>query len=495
MGTNCETRPLPDTSNQCCVGLNEYTPEPMPGFCAQPSAAGDSTRNFYCHLMSTAGEWSNPKLTDDECFYNDNNGFQDMGAPGCCNSVCHIVSSKMACARVKYSGDPVSCCFNNFACSNGDINTPCSELLQEGHENLCFSDASKQNTCSDGSNGSPNHRWLASTDCQDALLQYCSGRLETDDPTSIEWFSRWVDAPPNKSCYEAMRKILYSTPNNPCASPPPPPPEGVCNIPLSSEISAEGYYWVRELMNAVFDHYQENGYNIGTLPGFAGYNPFQDYLYDKICCPYNGACSSALESTCSQYSSNRLSLNPTLAQWCGCHLSPDEYEAYSIKYNISPQCTPMCNRAGTIPITGINGDPINCEQNICMIDNFTLNIVNSQVGGGIEFNQVCGSCAGGDCSCIVENTTFDVENSTIGGSFIPVNVGCGSFSCTQTNPGTLGPTVINVPCGSGTVNPYSDIDQQNMEALAKANKNSVIWTLLVVGIALVLIFFVILLLK
>ena len=152
----------------------------------------------------------------------------------------------------------------------------------------------------------------------------------------------------------------------------------------------------------------------------------------------------------------------------------------------------MCNRAGTIPIVGINGEAINCRQTICLIDDVTLNLVNAQIGGGIEFNQICGNCPGAQCSCIVSNTTIDIENSTIGGNFVPVGEGCGSFLCSQTNPGTTGPNIINVPCdGTAGFNPYAEFEAEQAAAQEAARKNAWVWTLIAIGIALMLIYLII----
>jgi len=114
-------------------------------------------------------------------------------------------------------------------------------------------------------------------------------------------------------------------------------------------------------------------------------------------------------------------------------------------------------------------------------------------GGGIEFDQICGNCAGAQCSCIVSNTTLDIENSTAGGNVVPLEEGCGSFLCSQTNPGTTGPNTINIPCG-GTAgfNPYAELEAEQAAAQAAAKKNAWLWTLIAIGIALALIYFIIL---
>jgi hypothetical protein len=121
-------------------------------------------------------------------------------------------------------------------------------------------------------------------------------------------------------------------------------------------------------------------------------------------------CQDGLDRVCETQTAQRISLNPAIAQWCGCHLPPQEYEDYSVKFNIPPECTPMCNRSGTIPIVGINAEPVNCKQNVCLIDEVTVNLINAQIGGGITFDQICGNCGGNPCSCIISNTEIDIIN-------------------------------------------------------------------------------------
>lgn len=489
MGTNCNNQPYPTAPNQCCVSKGDAMPERMEYFCTLEGSGGNSYRNDFCQKMSNAGEWGKAQQSG-SCAYNDCNNVQDFGA-GCCNGCCGIAGAGLKCTRLSFTGDPAQCCFNNFNCVAGSTASTC-EFNLEVSSNACFSDGGKQNTCSDGKNGTPNYRYIASPDCKDALYQYCTGTLPTDDPNSTDWISRWTTGG-NRSCSYAIQKNLVATPDNACAEPFP-IVTGQCNIPLPENISADGYFWAQDVMNGVFKHYAENGFVIGTLPGFPGYNPFQDFLYSDVCCPYPGICQNGLATICSNFSSQRLSLNPAVSQWCGCHLSPLEYADYSTKYNIPPQCTPMCNRVGTIPIVGINGEPVNCQQDICLIDGITVNLINSQIGGGIDFNQICGGCGIGQCSCIVEGTTVDVLNSTIGGNFVPINEGCGNFTCTQTNPGPTGPVTINVPCGTGASNPYDEYQAQVTVAKQEAHKTSMMWTLLIIGGSLFIIFLIILLL-
>lgn len=482
MGGNCSKFPNPDTTNLCFVSVGDNNTKiydnGMPGFCTLAGPSGVTYRKEYCSKMSNAGEWGNESQLLTSCAYNDCNNYQAV-VSGCCDACCGIVGVGLKCERLSFTGDPVTCCLNNLACqATGGVQNPAA----------CYSDPeTKQNTCSDGQNGQPNHRNITSTDCQDVMTQYCTGTLPSDDPNSLIWIDRWTNGPNNQGpCYRTLIKNIFG---NPCIDPPPLTP-GICGLPTEG-FNSEGYFWGQKLISSVIDKYSQQGFSLGSLPGFPGYNPWQDFLYTNVCCPYPGLCQSGLQSVCSTKTAQRISLDPAIAQWCGCHLPGGEYEDYSVKFNIPPECTPMCNRAGTIPIVGINSQAIGCRQNICLIDNVTVNLVNSQIGGGINFDQICANCNGAQCSCIVSDTTIDISNSTIGGNVVPVGQGCGNLSCTQTNPGITGPNTIPVPCGVTGFNPYAQFDAAVVAAQQEAKKTSWLWTMIAIGIGLLLIFLII----
>lgn len=482
MGADCSREP--DTRNLCHVSVGDYTPSNMTGFCSEEGPAGDSHRETFTRKMSNAGEWIHYK-TEHGCSYNDCNGYQDIGFGCCGGGCCAIVGDKLYPQRFSFTGNPVICCFNDLECASDSSSQ---------YNPLCFSDDKQQNTCADGKNGQPNHRSIISSDCQDALTKYCTGTMDNDDPKSTDWLARWTqNGGGTGSCnYALLRNIFDSGGTGHCFDPSVlTPVPGICNIDPPLPYDAAGYFWAQNLISAVMKRYAEQGFEIGTLPGFPGYNPFQDYLYNNICCPYPGLCQEGLDVACAPYTAQRMSLNPAVSQWCGCHLNINEYQAYSVKYNIPPQCTPMCNRIGTIPIIGINGLPVNCDQNVCMIDGVTLNLINSQISGGIDMDQICAGCGNANCQCIVSDTTVDITNSTIGGNVIPVNQACGTLSCNQTNPGLTGPAVIPVPCGSTGFNPYAGFDAATEAAQADAKRKSIFWTLVIVGVALLLIFLII----
>ena len=51
-------------------------------------------------------------------------------------------------------------------------------------------------------------------------------------------------------------------------------------------MDSDGYFWGQQLISATLQKYTAQGFVIGALPGSPGYNPFQDFLYSTVCCPF-----------------------------------------------------------------------------------------------------------------------------------------------------------------------------------------------------------------
>jgi len=450
--------------NFCSIGLNK------------------SLRDSYCSNMSSAGEWIVGN-TSAACHFRPGQQPASMNdGQWCCGGQCRILGSKLSCRRVKYTGDPLTCCKKQYDITKKDTD--------------CFSDDKQQKTCD------PKYRSANSFDCQDILKNYCSGTLPTDDPKSTEWLKRWFTSETGEtqeiaSCEDIIYQNVFDKYNDPTN-----PTnkiidtllqfDGICNKDLPEEIiiKSEGYYWAQETIRLTLKHYNEQ-FQIGALPGSVQSNPWEIYLYQKICCPLAGVCQDGLNEICSKTSVKDLKINALLAQWCGCHMSNAQYEEYSIKFNIPKQCSSTCNRLGTIPIVGINNNAVNCTQNICLIDDVNISIVNTQVGGGINFQQFCGNCGGGNCSCIISDTIVDISNSTIDGNVIPGLQNCGSFTCSQTNSGSFGPNNINIPCDKSGYNPYDDYDKAVNQEKQQSRKTSWILTIMILLISLIIIYLII----
>ena len=345
-----------------------------------------------------------------------------------------------------------------------------------------------KNTCD------PIYRSPSATGCQGLFLPFCSG-ADLTDPTDISWIGRWMDPltglPVPSGCLDILENNLFNLPGGGVGSCPPlpiPPPPGSCQVfDLGMPINASGYNWASQLVTAVFEKYSSNGFIVGTLPGTIGFNEFQDFLYTYICCQFPSLCSSGLSNVCSSYSAQRLSLNPEAANWCGCYLPIEEYATYIDKFQINKECTPMCNRIGAIPLTTLDNQKIGCEQDICLIDNVTINLLKTQVGAEININQFCSGCSSNaSCTCVIENNTLDSINSSVGGGF---NIGqfCQSSNCVRGNSGPDGNTsqLVTVPCDTpGAFNPFAQRQEEVSQSETTANNNRTIYILIIVGVAI-----------
>lgn len=478
---NCGSTENPVPRNSCYTSIGEEAPR-MDGFCTTIGPAGNGTRNNYCRAISDAGEFITGN-TSGTCLYNSCRPGHQVSKAGCCKGCCGIAGGGLQCVRASFTGDVTTCCFNDLACN---------ENVAIQNNPLCFSDTALQNTCPDGSGGTVNARSIVGRGCRDQLFQYCTGTLPNDDPNSTAWKDRWTEGPYNRTCHYALVRNLYHLGgSNQCFVPPLPNPN-VCDLPAfpGAEFDSAGYFWGQQLISKVMERLEEQGSRLGALPGFPDYDPFQDYLRNAVCCPYPGVCDSGLKNRCADVSAQRLSLNPTLAQWCGCHLSPEVYQEYTRRYNITPECTPMCNRDGAVAQVGVNGQPVQCRQDICLIDNISVNLINSELGGGVQFNQICGTCPNGQCSCVVADNAVSVINSQLQ-NFIPVQQGCGNLLCSQANPDPDGPETIPVPCNQLGTNPFEQVQEANRLLNEEATKTSRFWTVVVILIGLVIIFLLI----
>jgi hypothetical protein len=470
---------FPSGKNICNTTIN--TPNPIENFCS--IRLNKSLRNSYCSNMSSAGEWVVDESSSSACHFRPGAQPASMNdGHWCCGGQCRILGSTLSCKRVSFKGDPLTCCLKDY---DNDKKTE-----------KCFSDDEQQKTCD------PKYRSSSGSGCRDVLKYYCSGTLETDDPNSTEWLKRWFTVETDgtsKNPYKPCETLIYENVFDKYTTDTIAINEllkfdGICNKDFPNKppftIKSEGYYWAQETIRLALKHYNEQ-FQIGALPGSVKSNPWEIFLYQKICCPLAGVCQDGLNEICSTTSVKDLKINSLLAQWCGCHLPNEQYEEYSIKFNIPKQCASTCNRIGTIPIVGINNNAVNCTQNICLIDDVNVSIVNTQVGGGINFEQFCGNCGGGQCTCIISDTTVDISNSTIGGNVIPGLQNCGSFTCSQTNSGSLGPNNINVPCNIIGYNPYDDYDKAVNQERNQARKKSWILTIMILLISLIIIYLII----
>lgn len=102
----------------------------------------------------------------------------------------------------------------------------------------------------------------------------------------------------------------------------------------------------------------------------------------SVCKPFNRKFLSSLNSADSK---EAIPMN-----LCGCHMKGTEYLKYAgtIQEGAYRSCDPLCVKEGTVPLFS-KGVPQTCTQSNCVIDDITVNLINSTVDGGINLSQQC----------------------------------------------------------------------------------------------------------
>lgn len=319
------------------------------------------------------------------------------------------------------------------------------------------------------------YRDIVGPECLLPVTDYCLGEgLRTED-----WIRAWTAPGKNPQnipdcVYLLSRFLLLPTP--PIAmdiSQGPPLPD----LFRSSFFIDQG----EGVMEKVFKAYEGKGFVLGSPPNSRTFSPLEYSLYN-VCHNVPGICKGYLRNFCSPYRGEDLIRNPALAKWCGCYLPDAEYSKYVDSYQITKECTPYCIREESVPVPLASGNaPSLCKQNVCVLDDITVDLQNSTVRGGVNFRQVCGDCGeSGVCSCIISRVNIKVVNSEIQG--IDFTQKCGKSSkCTQ----KVGPLTIEVPCEIGE-NVAEEFDSALRSAYIARNTQILLWILgaiVLVGLA------------
>lgn len=121
-----------------------------------------------------------------------------------------------------------------------------------------------------------------------------------------------------------------------------------------------------------------------------------------------GLCQDFLPEFCKGKISVSSNINTNVLYLCGC---------YSDLSN--NKCFTLCSRSGTSkPANLDNGKIERCTEPVCIIDNFSITLLNSVIKEGVNFNSVCGNCADNSnkCNCIIssENIPQTLNDMSIG---------------------------------------------------------------------------------
>lgn len=376
----------PDYRNFCSASLGERYD--IPNWCGPAGDFGRPDRDFACNILLGGGngEWGRENLTTACKFPSGTNN-------SCSGSGTGVAGIGTNCERLAFLGDPLQCCLLNY-----DIN---------GQYNNCFSDAGNTRTCA------PENRGFDKTGCQSQMLSYCTIGNAPSSTTFTDpsmYTSKW--ASDTSPCYRAVRDNLNTG-------------------------TQGGVDYARELLGSLYNRYYNiDGFQL-VAPGNPGFNAFQDRLL-RISLDFPAAARTFLnENLCNTRTRESISRDLEQISFCGCHLPEDQYRTAENQLGVGIQCDSLCAMATSIPISTSGGAVVRCEQNVCIIDGVTLNLVESSAGD-ISFSQICGSCGpNSQCSCSIVDLNINVDNSTIGN--IDLSQECGTQQCYKTVNGILQP--------------------------------------------------------
>ena len=381
-------------------------------FCAEDGQTAFLGKEV-CDNYGDPGEW---KLYETEvdtgCQFNDCDPGYSVSNNGCNGGCCSIIGKSVSCSRQDYLGKDVTCCFNDYACQN-DLDK-------------CFQTPERQRTCP------PENRDLTSTTCLDVIEPYCKG--ERLFASQTDWLEMWLE---NSSVEinsdQALSNTIYPSSEfssqvvvsergkkyplgekQPCLR------AIARNVTLgnictwddlqegsvvTTNINPAGINWSKNLLEHVYEKYQAESGGPGSLlngistDGLNRDSGFYNTLWN-ICNKIPLLCSNGSDSNaegilpkmCKDITVEDIIKTPETLKWCACHMPSEQYAEYTNRYGITKECTPICNRMGVIPVTDLNGERKFCQQNTCIIDDNVIDLVNSEISGGVNFTQLCSGC-------------------------------------------------------------------------------------------------------
>ena len=279
---------------------------------------------------------------------------------------------------------------------------------------------------------------ITSTACREQIYGYCTGL--NDD--SNDWILRWwvPQGSFGGTCLSATSQHLYAFDNNPCYTTD--LSDSCTPVESSGNVNISTWLWSKQVIQDAITNYENSGYNLFARPGDIGYTRFNETIY-KLCCSQPSLCNDVLNNYCEKFTEERITRNPRLKNFCGCHLSSQVYQEYSKKYNIEPQCSSYCNGSDVIQATNPYGNPIPCEQNVCLIDDTSITIANDSAQD-IRFEQLCGFSTKGEVSCVITDSVVEIINSEVGGIIYPVIQQC-SYISTNVDGTSVNVDYVDLP--------------------------------------------------
>lgn len=209
----------------------------------------------------------------------------------------------------------------------------------------------------------------------------------------------------------------------------------------TGEFTAENIPFIQAQMMTVFQRAFPNGF---TEPG----SSFQNNI-SGFCKNNPEACAPALTKLCENYTVLELSTQPNISKLCGCYLPPIQYARSQNLFGLPRQCQPICNTGDAVRY--INPQTYQqeiCTNSTCIIDNITINLLNS-TAGNINLTQFCSSCGiSTPCSCRISDVNISVVDAAL--KNITLDQKCGSsVDCYAADPNNPNGPAIKVNCTTG----------------------------------------------
>lgn len=220
-------------------------------------------------------------------------------------------------------------------------------------------------------------------------------------------------------------------------------------------------------------------------------HPFVRKAID-VCNEFPGACDETLQKVCSKYKVEDLEFSKyagrtydpngtNLLDTCGCFLSTDQYYCTTDTGSFDPNCdspggvtktcNTMCNFPNSIkPINKKTGEIDQCGGTTCVIDDVTVNKINS-TGGSFSITQACQSSENKNppyLCYLSDDINFNVE----GGDPSTVQIKSDCQACFTFDPKDPSKPPIPIKC-STTPNPSSKTNS------SKVVNKTILMTLLI----------------
>lgn len=413
--------------------LNNYQTASDYSFRCNQNLCGDDNSGeqpFNFNKLST-------NLSPAECVLEDSEALEIVGV-GCTRN------------RNIYTGKNISCCLQNLFCDIGDTSLESFNIplaISNLYNPKCF-DSDILSLSSGSCN--PTYRRLGNPSCYTTLVNYCTSG------TSVEIANKWagtVQIPSGGTnagyytsqygCLNGFFSTLYSdsdlfdtpisTPGHECFT-------GYINLMDNDQLimlpppNLTNARNAQSLLQRSVQNYLARGGDISAPEGTPGSSYTFNQMLVKLCSQLPGVCQNFLTNYCAATTIDEMRRNPNRITTCGCYLPSSLTSTYTDTFQVNPECVPYCNLPGTIPQpTSFNsyGGKV-CQQSVCIINDVTLDFVNSEVGDqGVNIGNFCGNCdtvsGKGVCSCILSDVTFVSINSKI--SNVNLTQQCTSGTC------------------------------------------------------------------